>query len=148
MVTKLATLLGIIMVLAVACGGAPAADPNATPAAEPTATPGVGETSQPTAIPQATAPPAEAEVNPGKLTIMVGSLGNERFDRLFVDGTGAEIYGRILHGFLISTSEKREMVPGIASQWSFSPDGLTWTFTIRKGVKFHDGSDLTAEDVL
>jgi peptide/nickel transport system substrate-binding protein len=149
MVTKLVTLLGIIMVLAVACGGAPAApESTITTAVEPTPVSGRGETSQPTAIPQATAPPAEVEVNPGKLTIMVGSLGNERFDRLFVDGTGAEIYGRILHGFLISTSEKREMVPGIASRWGFSPDGLTWTFTIRKGVKFHDGSDLTAEDVL
>src|SRR5688500_16228351 len=113
-VAKLVTLLGIIMVLAVACGGAPAApDPNTVPAVEPTAAPEVGESSQPTATPQAAASPAEVEVNLGKLTIMVGSLGNERFDRLFVDGTGAEIYGRILHGFLISTSEKREMVPGI-----------------------------------
>jgi peptide/nickel transport system substrate-binding protein len=141
--------LALMLLLALACGGAPAApESTITTAAEPTPVSGEGETSQPTATPQATAPPAEAEVNPGKLTIMVGSLGNERFDRLFVDGTGAEIYGRILHGFLISTSEKREMVPGIASQWGFSPDGLTWTFTIRKGVKFHDGSDLTAEDVL
>ena len=39
-------------------------------------------------------------------------------------------------------------VPGIASEWGLSDDGLTWTFTIRKGVKFQDGKDLTAEDVL
>jgi hypothetical protein len=49
MVAKLVTLLGIIMVLAVACGGAPAApDPNTAPAVEPTAAPGVSESSQPT----------------------------------------------------------------------------------------------------
>ena len=35
------------------------------------------------------------------------------------------------------------MVPGIASKWDLSDDGLPWTFTIRKGVKFHDGSELT-----
>ncbi len=99
-------------------------------------------------MPQATPVPVAPAVHPGKLTIMVGYLGNERFDRSFVDGTGAEIYGRLVHGFLISTSEKREMVPGIASKWGLSPDGLTWTFTIRKGVKFHDGSGLTPEDVL
>jgi hypothetical protein len=47
MIAKLVTLLGIIVVLAVACGGAPAADPNTAPAAEPAAAPIVGETSQP-----------------------------------------------------------------------------------------------------
>ncbi len=39
-------------------------------------------------------------------------------------------------------------MPGVASQWSLSADGLTWTFTIRKGVKFHDGSEVTPQDVL
>ena len=72
MVAKLVALLGIIMVLTVACGGAPAApDPNTAPAAEPTTVPGVGETSQPTATPQMAAPPAEVEVQPGPLTWMV-----------------------------------------------------------------------------
>jgi peptide/nickel transport system substrate-binding protein len=40
------------------------------------------------------------------------------------------------------------MIPGIAEEWSLSDDGLTWTFTIREGVKFHDGSELTPEDAL
>jgi hypothetical protein len=66
-VAKLVTLLWIIMVLVVACGGAPAApDPNTAPAVEPTAAPGVGESSQLTSTPQAVAPPAEVEVHPPK----------------------------------------------------------------------------------
>jgi hypothetical protein len=86
MVTKLVTLLGIIMVLAVACGGAPAApDPTTAPAVESTAAPVVGETSQPTATPQVAAPPSEVEVHPGKVTWMIGSFGNERFDYTFTD---------------------------------------------------------------
>ena len=36
---------------------------------------------------------------------------------------------------------------GLATNWEMSPDGLTWTFHIRKGVKFHDGVELTAKDV-
>src|ERR671918_1645407 len=149
MVAKLVTLLGIIMVLAVACGGAPAApEPTTAPAAEPTAALGVGETSQPTATPQAAAPPTEVEVNPGELMVMVGDFASERFDVAFSLGLAGDLnYGRILHGFLISDNEKREMVPGIASDWNISEDGLTWTFTIREGVKFHDGSEVTPEDV-
>ena len=37
--------------------------------------------------------------------------------------------------------------PGLATSWTHSPDGLTWTFTIRSGVKWQDGVPLTAHDV-
>jgi peptide/nickel transport system substrate-binding protein len=37
--------------------------------------------------------------------------------------------------------------PGLATKWTTSDDGLTWTFTIRSGVKFSDGQPLTAADV-
>jgi ABC-type transport system substrate-binding protein len=92
------------------------------------------------------APPAEVEVNPGKLTIMLGDFGNERFHGTFT-GLGHD-YGRIVHDFLTSDNERKEIVPGIATEWNLSTDGLTWTWTIRKGVKWHDGSEVTPEDVL
>ncbi len=153
MLIKVVTiLLGLTLALLLACGSAPAApDPTATssaPAAEPTAVPVLGETSQPTATPLMAPSPEGVEVKPGKLTIMVGSLDNERFDRAFLSGPGGDNYGRIIGGFLISDNEKREMVPGIAEEWSLAPDGLAWAFTIREGVKFHDGSELTPEDTL
>src|SRR3954449_9792027 len=37
--------------------------------------------------------------------------------------------------------------PGLATKWTTSDDGLTWTFTVRSGVKFSDGVPLTAADV-
>jgi peptide/nickel transport system substrate-binding protein len=148
MAAKLTILLVILLILAVACGTAEAPDPTTAPAAEPTAVTGTGDTSQPTASPQAATPPTEVEVSPGELRVMVGDFASERFDVAFSLGLAGDLnYGRILHGFLISDNEKREMVPGIASNWNISDDGLTWTFTIREGVKFHDGSELTPEDV-
>ncbi|MDM0119041.1 ABC transporter substrate-binding protein [Variovorax arabinosiphilus] len=37
--------------------------------------------------------------------------------------------------------------PQLATQWTISPDGLTYTFTLRQGVKWHDGRDFTSADV-
>ena len=95
------------------------------------------------------APPAQVEVNPGKVTWMTADFGTERFDS--IHGTTGLDYMRQIHAMLVSSDiedGKRVMASGIATEWDISPDGLTWALTIREGVKFHDGSDLTAEDVL
>jgi peptide/nickel transport system substrate-binding protein len=48
---------------------------------------------------------------------------------------------------LTSLDENHEVVPWLATDWSASDDGLTWTFTLKEGVEFTDGSPLTAEVV-
>jgi peptide/nickel transport system substrate-binding protein len=49
---------------------------------------------------------------------------------------------------LVQPGDDLTMEPALAEEWSTSDDLLTWTFTLREGVTFHDGSELTAEDVV
>lgn len=58
----------------------------------------------------------------------------------------AMLKGIIFDG-LIRLDEKMEPAPHLAQSWENSQDGLTWAFHLRKNVSFHDGVELTAEDV-
>jgi len=52
-----------------------------------------------------------------------------------------------LYDSLVYPTPEGDVIPHVAERWETSADGLTWTFHLRKGVKFHDGTELTAEDV-
>ena len=48
---------------------------------------------------------------------------------------------------LVTRGENNNVIPELAESWTISPDGLTYTFRIRSGVKFHNGRELTSADV-
>jgi peptide/nickel transport system substrate-binding protein len=50
--------------------------------------------------------------------------------------------------YLSFSNDKGEIAPRVAESWKGSNGGKTWTFKIRKGITFHDGSALTADDVV
>ncbi|MQA10294.1 MAG: ABC transporter substrate-binding protein [Pseudonocardiaceae bacterium] len=67
------------------------------------------------------------------------------FLAIFQSSTGV---GRVAYDYLTRYSAKdQEPVPGLATDWKTSKDGLTWTFTIRDNAKWSDGKPLTAEDI-
>nr|WP_235871900.1 ABC transporter substrate-binding protein [Pelagimonas phthalicica] len=56
------------------------------------------------------------------------------------------LYSNVFEG-LTRFTETGAVVPGLAESWAISEDGQTYTFALRSGVQFHDGSEMTAEDV-
>ena len=53
-----------------------------------------------------------------------------------------------LYNRLVKLDEKGVTVPDLAEEWSASPDGVTWTFRLRRDVRFHDGTRFTAADAI
>jgi peptide/nickel transport system substrate-binding protein len=52
-----------------------------------------------------------------------------------------------LHDALVKPMPGNPMAPSLAESWTVSPDGLAYEFVLRRGVKFHNGEPMTAEDV-
>ncbi|WBL16754.1 peptide-binding protein [Sutcliffiella sp. NC1] len=80
---------------------------------------------------------------------IIGSTGSPTiFNSLYsVDTTSSAIQGFLFNG-LVKTNTSLEFEGDLAEDWDVSEDGLTWTFHLKEGVKFHDGEELTAEDVV
>lgn len=53
----------------------------------------------------------------------------------------------IIYDSLIDLTPNGKLKPRLAKSWHISPDGLTWTFNLHKGITFHDGQELTTEHV-
>src|SRR3954462_1910730 len=52
-----------------------------------------------------------------------------------------------MHDALVKSMPGNPLAPSLAESWTLSPDGLVYEFVLRRGVKFHNGEPVTAEDV-
>lgn len=120
-----------------ACAPAPAAP--AAPAAQPAAP---AATQAPAAAP--TAAPA-----PAKPTQIVVAQYADAVSLDPQDTNDNASYGpeKLMFEGLVGFNEKMEMQPMLAEKWEASADATTFTFFLRKGVKFHDGTPFNAEAV-
>jgi ABC-type transport system substrate-binding protein len=84
----------------------------------------------------------------GELRIAVSAMENESFDPAYGPPSNT-LWNQLIYDQFIALDEhaKIDLGRGICWKYTQSPDGLTWTFHIRKGIKFHNGEELTAEDV-
>ncbi len=82
-------------------------------------------------------------------TLRIASVGSvQSFDPLWTTASGtANVSSTILEG-LLAYNEDSSTGKLLLDSWTTSDDGLTWTFTIRDGVTFHDGTPLTTAEVV
>ena len=64
------------------------------------------------------------------------------------DGNSIYVQQQIYNYLVGNEPGSTELAPELATEWTPSEDGKTWTFTLREGVKFHDGTDFNAEAVV
>jgi len=102
-----------------------------------------------TATPEPPPPPASMDSADPSTFVKTTIGGPETFDpALAYETAGGEIISNVYEGLVFYNKDKpAEFVPQLATDWTISDDGLTYTFNIRQGVKFHNGDDMTTEDV-
>ena len=90
----------------------------------------------------------EKEVEEGRLELVTAEaeLGNERFNWILQTGTGVRVMISPYLETLLTLEEQAK--PGLAERSEVSDDGLTRTFYLRRGAKFHNGDEVTADDVV
>src|SRR5919106_5276013 len=57
-------------------------------------------------------------------------------------------HGYLVYDVLFALDDKLQPQPQMVESWKVSDDKLTWTFTLREGLKFHDGAPVKAEDAV
>ena len=130
-------------IMVAACGGS---TPSTAPATQAPASQGTASEAP------ATEAPASQDAGaptPGG-TLVVGLEGDiNRTDAAIVDDLNSSyVLQQAVEGLVtLAAGTGDEIVPALATEWSVSDDALTYTFKIREGVKFHDGTDLNAEAV-
>ena len=88
--------------------------------------------------------------NDGGDSEFVAAIGGEP-DQFDPQSTSSYFSFQVLENVfdtLVEPGDDLTMQPALAESWEVSDDQLTWTFSLREGVTFHDGSDFTSEDVL
>jgi peptide/nickel transport system substrate-binding protein len=152
---------GSMAILAACSGSTPppstSAPPTSLAPAATTAPATVAPTSAPAAVakpaaaaatsaPAAVAAPAQpaSGATSGTLNVALADLETENLDTILAQPNLNVL--PLIYETLLEYDDKGNLTPWLAESWSMSPDGLTWTFNIRKGVQWTNGDELTADD--
>src|SRR6266511_2277826 len=152
------------LLLLSACAPSPPPAPTAKPTEAPKPAPaGQAPAAQPTAAPQAPAAPkpaaqAETARAGGTMVLALQNHGGSLDPGTNSDGNAfgamVHLYDPLVRVKPVSPTELNagtplgEIGPGLADSWQVAEDGLTWTFKLRQGAKFQDGTAVTVDAVI
>jgi peptide/nickel transport system substrate-binding protein len=151
---RLFVLFALVAILGVVAACAPAPTPSApaTPAPPAKETVVVKETVMVAGTPQVVEKVVTPTPVPPKVqdTFIFGAQGEPVCldPAIITDGISGRVTNQIFEGLVKFDKDTTNVVPSLAEKWTTSDDGKTWTFTLRKGVKFHDGTDFNADAVV
>ena len=150
MARRLRVLVALVAMalLAAACGGGepgePAGDSTETEASETEAT----EEGTEDATEDASETEAAEGEGEGETLVFGTSADPVALDGILVsDGESLRAIDQMFEGLVSLELGSTEIIPGLAESWEASDDGLEWTFQLRDGVTFHDGTEFNAEAV-
>lgn len=95
---------------------------------------------------QAAAPPVATVKKGGKMTVAIIAPAGKIDPFQVADEGGLAVLGQAGE-YLVWSDKDLKLRPVLATKWSPNSDGSVWTFTIRSGVTFNEGTPLTAQDV-
>ena len=91
---------------------------------------------------------AQAEDATSKVLRVIPSADLTQLDPTFASIVITRIYGLMVDETLFAWDSKLDSKPQMVKSWTTAPDGLSWRFTLRPGLKFHDGQAVTTADVI
>ena len=89
-----------------------------------------------------------AQTPPAKVLRVVPSADLTQLDPTFASVVITRIYGLMVYETLFAWDSKLQPRPQMVRDWSTATDGLSWRFTLRPGLAFHDGQRVTTADVI
>ena len=108
-----------------------------------------GACAAPTPGPAAASPAADATAAPkrGGTVVIAATTDPGHFNSAITTAGGTHFVAGSLYNGLVALDEKGDPQPDLAERWAISDGGRTYTFTLRSGVKWHDGREFTSADV-
>ena len=149
-----AWLVVLTMVTGVLLAGCQGTTPSAAPssAAATTAEASADPTETATATPEPTASTEPAVNNPGSARpdtlVIAGNTPEGKFLPVYSSTVQDSQIGGLVFEALLTNDPTGAPIPVLAEKWDISADGLTYTFTLKKGIKFSNGDELKASDVV
>ena len=134
----ISSLLLIVGLLLVACGGGASEEVPSEPAGE--------QPAESTEIETSSSEDESAPTEGGTLRVAMQPIVNT--DPIAISSDSEVLVANHVYDYLIDIDAQSNIVPRLATEWGASDGGLTYTFQLAEGVKWHDGSDFSANDVV